>query len=431
MADEKLVRAVGFWGLVALCINAVVGSSVFLFPSESFQFLGQFSLWAPLIFALPVFVLVLCFAEAASHFQQPGGAYLYAKTAFGDFVGFETGWMNTIARITSLAALANGVVVTLARLVPGAADGAQRSLIIVGTMVTFATIHILGIRYGARAIYLFTLGKLVPLVVFIVVAVPSFRINPLPGSMDVSGVTNWADASLLLLFAYAGFENLAIPAGEYKNPKRDLPLALLFGTLGIAALYALTQFGTMSTIADLGATKTPVADAAGVLLGGAGVLLVTVGAVLSILGTNLGTMLEGSRMVYAVSQGRRGLSALSWVHPRFRTPTWAIVLLTVIATPMAIAGSFKTLALLSAGARLTTYLFTCAALPRLRKLSDGGGWRYRGAAVVGWLGVTISLALIVIQPKEKLIAAAIAIAIGAIVWFATRPRGAEASAAGV
>src|SRR6188474_2301977 len=102
-----LVRAVGFWGLVAMCINAVVGSGVFLLPRETYELLGPFSLWAPVLFAVPVFVLVLCVAAAASHFQEPGGAFLYARTAFGDFVGFETGWMNWLARLTSLAALAN------------------------------------------------------------------------------------------------------------------------------------------------------------------------------------------------------------------------------------------------------------------------------------------------------------------------------------
>src|SRR5438067_2607715 len=111
---EKLVRAVGFWGLVAMCINAVVGSGVFLLPTESYKLLGPFSLWAPLIFALPVFILVLCFAEAASHFTEPGGAYLYARTAFRAFVVFETGWMNWIARLTPLASLCDGFVVSLA-----------------------------------------------------------------------------------------------------------------------------------------------------------------------------------------------------------------------------------------------------------------------------------------------------------------------------
>src|SRR2546428_14081643 len=106
--SEKLVRAVGLWGLVAMCINAVVGSGVFLLPSESYKLLGAFSLWAPLIFAVPVFILVLCFAEAASHFSEPGGGYLYARPAFGDFIGFETGWMNWLGRGPAPAPVAHG-----------------------------------------------------------------------------------------------------------------------------------------------------------------------------------------------------------------------------------------------------------------------------------------------------------------------------------
>src|ERR1043166_9031059 len=141
-STEKLVRAVGFWGLVLMCINAVVGSGVFLLPTESYKLLGPFSLWAPLIFAVPVFILVLCFAEAASHFSEPGGAYLYARTAFGDFVGFETGWMNWLARVPSLASLSNGFVVSLARLFPPLGTGSARAAIIIGSIAILAMIHI-------------------------------------------------------------------------------------------------------------------------------------------------------------------------------------------------------------------------------------------------------------------------------------------------
>src|SRR6266496_1693977 len=151
--SAKLVRAVGFWGLVAMCINAVVGSGVFLLPTESYKLLGPFSLWAPLLFAVPVFILVLCFAEASSHFSEPGGAFLYAKTAFGDFVGFETGWMNWIARVTSLASLSNGFVVSMARFRPSLGGGGARAAIIIGTIGILAAIHILGVRYGAASIY--------------------------------------------------------------------------------------------------------------------------------------------------------------------------------------------------------------------------------------------------------------------------------------
>src|SRR5437762_10249942 len=135
---QNLIRTVGFWGLVAMCINAVVGSGVFLLPTESYKLLGPFSLWAPLIFAIPVFILVLCFAEAASHFSEPGGAYLYARTAFGDFVGFEPGWMNWLARVTSLASLSNGFVVSLARLYEPFGSGVWRTAIILGSLLVLS-----------------------------------------------------------------------------------------------------------------------------------------------------------------------------------------------------------------------------------------------------------------------------------------------------
>src|SRR5258705_70941 len=259
----KLVRTVGFWGLVAMCINAVVGSGVFLLPSESYKLLGPFSLWAPLLFALPVFILVLCFAEAASHFSEPGGAYLYAKTAFGDFIGFETGWMNWLARVTSLAALSNGFVVSLARIFPALGTDVARIAVILISIGILTAIHYVGVKYGAASIYVFTLGKLIPLVGFIVVALIAWRTNPIPASMHLPGPgTDWSAAALFMLFAYAGFENMGVPAGEFRDPKKELPRALLVGTLAIAPIYVLAQLGAMSALPDLSTTSTPNADAA-------------------------------------------------------------------------------------------------------------------------------------------------------------------------
>src|SRR5207237_10627051 len=108
--------------------------------------LGPFSLWAPLNFAVPVFILVLCFAEAASPFSEPGGAYLYARSAFGDFIGFETGWMNWLARVTSLASLSNGFVLALVVLSPTFTGGTPRAVVIVGMIVVLGCVHRIGVR---------------------------------------------------------------------------------------------------------------------------------------------------------------------------------------------------------------------------------------------------------------------------------------------
>ncbi|HXH91624.1 MAG TPA: APC family permease [Thermoanaerobaculia bacterium] len=420
--SEKLIRAVGFWGLVAMCINAVVGSGVFLLPTESYKLLGPFSLWAPLIFALPVFILVLCFAEAASHFSEPGGAYLYAKTAFGDFIGFETGWMNWLARVTSLAALSNGFVVSLARIFPSLGTPIARAAVIIGSLAILTAIHYVGVKYGAASIYVFTLGKLIPLVGFIVVALIAWKHNPIPASMHVPGPgTDWSGAALFMLFAYAGFENMGVPAGEFRNPRKELPRALLVGTLAIAAIYVLAQLGAMSALPDLSKTATPIADAAAALIGSTGAIIVTLGALLSMAGTNSGTVLEGSRMLYAISLGRPRLRALSYVHPSFRTPSVAIIIHVIFATALALGGSFAKLAMLSAVARLTTYLFTCAAVPRLRKLNEGF---QTPTLLLPILGTLISLALFFTLNAFNFVAAAIALAVGAGI-YAISPVAAE------
>jgi APA family basic amino acid/polyamine antiporter len=413
----KLVRTVGFWGLVAMCINAVVGSGVFLLPSESYKLLGPFSLWAPLLFAVPVFILVLCFAEAASHFSEPGGAYLYARSAFGDFVGFETGWMNWIARLTSLASLSNGFVLALALFWPSLKTSVPRAIVITTSILLLAAIHYVGVRYGAASIYVFTAGKLVPLIGFIILALVMWKSNPIPQSLTLPGAqTKWVDAALFMLFAYAGFENLGVPAGEFKNPRRDLPLALLAGTLAIATIYVLVQLGAMSALPDLSQTDTPIASAASSLIGSAGGIIVTIGALMSMAGTNSGTMLEGSRMLFALSLGRK-MGPVSYVHPRFHTPTVAIAIHSVVALIFALTGSFAKLALLSAVARLTTYLATSLAVPKLRKLNEG--FRTPGL-VVPILGTLVALAFVVSLDAWKLLAGAIALAAGAVVYLLTR-----------
>jgi amino acid transporter len=193
-------------------------------------------------------------------------------------------------------------------------------------------------------------------------------------------------------------------------------MALLIGILIIAAIYALAQLGAMSALPDLSQTKTPIASAAAAIIGPIGAIIVTIGALLSMAGTNSGTMLEGSRMLYALARDRRG-GAISYVHPRFHTPTVAIVIHATVALALALAGSFEKLALLSATARLTTYLVTSAAVPFLRR---GSTSTFRIPLIVPILGVLISLAFFFTLHRENFLAAAIAVVVGVAVYFATR-----------
>src|SRR5205807_6911282 len=124
--------------------------------------------------------------------------------------------------------LSNGFVISLALFFPGLGSGAARAAVILGSLLVLGAIHFAGVRYGAASIYVFTFGKVIPLVGFIVVALIAFKHNPIPASLNIPGAgTHWNEAALFMLFAYAGFENLGVPAGEYRNPRRDLPGALL------------------------------------------------------------------------------------------------------------------------------------------------------------------------------------------------------------
>jgi amino acid transporter len=251
-----------------------------------------------------------------------------------------------------------------------------------------------------------------------------WKTNPIPGSFVLPGAeTNWREASLFMLFAYAGFENLGVPAGEFKNPRRDLPLALLAGTFAIALIYALVQLGAVSALPDLSHSQTPIASAAAALVGPIGAIVVTIGSLLSMAGTNSGTMLEGSRMLYALSLDRN-MGPISYVHPRFRTPSVAIVIHALVALALALGGSFATLALLSAVARLCTYLVTCLAVPRLRKLNEG--FRTPGL-IVPILGTVVSLTFVFTLTAQRLLLAAIALAVGALLFFVSKPRATSAS----
>src|SRR5690606_35651966 len=126
-----LIRAVTRWQVVGLSINDVIGSGVYLLPAAAAFLLGPFSIWAVLIAGFSVALLILCFAEASSYFDEPGGAYLYTREAFGKFVGFEVGWMTWLARVTSVASLSVGFALAMGYIWPGATEGWGRAVVII------------------------------------------------------------------------------------------------------------------------------------------------------------------------------------------------------------------------------------------------------------------------------------------------------------
>ena len=232
------------------------------------------------------------------------------------------------------------------------------------------------------------------------------------------------EAALLLLFAYAGFENTAAPAGEFKNPRRDVPFALITQIVLVALLYTAVQWVALGTLPGVAASKRPLADAAVIFLGSWAGLLMTVGGALSILGTNSNTVLSGPRYLFALAEDGFGPRALAAVHPRWRTPWIAILVQTAIALPLALTGSFTGLAALSVIARLATYVGTAAAIPVLRrKLPDQPGVvRLPGGPLIPALAVLLCLVLAASTTITNLIAGALAILAGIPIFLMRRKR---------
>ena len=405
-------RAVSRWEIVAFSLNDVIGSGVYLLPAAAAAILGPTSVWAVILAGFAVTLLVLCFAEAGSYFDRPGGAYLYTREAFGDLVGFEVGWMTWLARVSSVASLSVGFAQALGYLLPQTAEGTGRMLAIVLPLLLLTAINIVGVKSGVRTAVFLAVSKIVPLVVFIGVGI--FYVSRTLATLPTPRSGSLGEAALLLLFAYAGFENTPAPAGEFKNPRRDVPFALITQIVIVTLIYSAVQWVALGTLPNLAGSLTPLADAARIFLGEWGGLLLTAGAVLSILGTNSNTVLAGPRYLWALAADGFGPRALSYIHPRFRTPVVAILAQTAIALPLALSGSFTQLATLSVVARLATYFGTAAAVLVLRRKHPGapGVIRIPGGPVIPIAALVLCVAFAASAETRNLIAGAIAIVVG-------------------
>jgi len=425
-----LLRAVSRWQIVALSVNDVIGSGVYLIlPVAAAQLLGPASVWAILVAGFAVLLLVLCFAEASSLFDRPGGAIVYTQAAFGDFVGFEVGWMTWIARISSIAGLSVFFARAVGYLWPAAKSGVGQWLTIVLPLLVLTAINVRGVKSGAHTAVVLAWGKVVPLVLFVVVGifwVDWNRIFPVP----MPERANFMKAALLVLFAYAGFENTPAPAGEFRDPKRDVPFALIMQIVIVTAIYTAVQLVALGTVPNLGASPTPLADAAAMMIGPVGGLILTLGAVLSVLGTNNNTVLAGPRYLYALAEMGKLPRVFGKIHPRYRTPYIAILTQTGVALLLMLTGTAEELAVLSAIARLATYIGTAAAVPVLRRKLPATERTIRlpGGPLIPIAALAICLLFLSAAEAKNWIAGAIALAVGAAIYATARPARSEASA---
>jgi APA family basic amino acid/polyamine antiporter len=421
--DSRLVRAIGVSGLAASIVNVTVGGGIFRLPAGVAESLGAAAPLAYLVCTVAMALIVICFADAGSRVSMTGGPYAYVETAFGPFVGFLCGALLWVGMTFALSAVSTFFADSLVALVPSLGQTGKR-IALVATLAALAYANARGVRGVTRLNVAFTVAKLLPLLLLIVVGAFAMRGENLEVTTPpTTGAV--ARASLLLLFAFLGVESALVPSGEVKDPARTVPIAIFLAMGAVALLYVSVQIVAQGLLGDrLAGDPTPLASAAGVAMGPAGRSIILVGSVISMFGYVSGMTLAVPRMLFAF--GRDGFlpAPLAAVHPVWRTPHIAIAVQTAIVAVFGLFGFFESLAVAANVTMLVVYAACCCAAVRLRRLGvQGGGIPFRvpGASVAPWLALgVIGWLLWELEPREWL-AAAVIVVVAAVVFAATLP----------
>jgi amino acid transporter len=396
---EQLPRQLTGLAIWLLIINLFVGAGIFGVPAEAARLTGVFSPLVFLLCGLLMAPVMLSFAEVASHFRNTGGPILYARTAFGPLVGFETGWALYVARVTAFAANINLLVSALGFFWSGANQGVGRLVLLFLVCGAFTAVTAVSTRGAVGSVGGFTVLKFLPLVGLVVLgitrlpeSITTLRLGATPAYSDIGA------AALLLVYAYAGFESALIPAGEAKHPTRDMPRALLWALGTVTVLYVLVQTVAVIVVPNLAASERPLVDAAAALVGPVGALVMTGGVIVSIGGNIAAGLLAASRITYAMAIEGNLPAWFAAVHPRYHTPVRSLLVFSGSVFLLSVWGSFAWLAGISSVTRLLVYVLSVGTIPFLRKRdSERERWRLPGGlaipvlavAVCGWLLVQV------------------------------------------
>lgn len=419
-----LVRAIGRWSLVALTLNSVIGSGVFGLPGTIAGLLGSQATLAVVLAGVAVGVIILCFAEVASQFSEAGGPYLYARAVFGPLTGIVVGWTFYLSQTAAQAANANLFVSYLAEFWPGARG--SRLLILAALVGFLAIINFFGVKQGARLSDIFTIAKMLPLLMVILAgaALLVFRTAPMNSDGPFAGSV-WLQAFMLLVFAYGGFETALVPMGEAKDPKRDVVPALAITMVLCTVVYSLVQWVVVGVLGSGAQTDRPLAEVARLTMGGRGAALVALGALVSIYGYLSAKMLAMPRVTFALAASNDVPRVFAWLHRRFHTPWVSIFFYALVLFGLAIIGSFAWNVALSSVSRLFHYAVICVALIVLRRREPRSArFRLPGGQFFAVIGILICVAIAtrVDLSQSRILAATVAAAVLNWGWVRLRMR---------
>lgn len=354
---ESLTRAIGTFGLAAGIINITIGGGIFRLPSNVASQIGAAAPVAYVVCAIAMGLIVMCIADAGKRVTLTGGPYAYIGAALGPYAGFLAGIMLWMLGTFATAAVGTILSASVGLLVPALSGPAANALVLVTAFAFWTAINLRGVALGVRLNSIATVAKLFPLVLIAIAGLFFVRADNLvvvewPAAGDI------ARTSLLLIFAFAGIESALIPSGEVRDTERTVPRAIAIAMIAITVLYILLQSVAQGILGNglADSSAAPLAEAAGLSLGGWARSLLLAGASISMFGYLGGMTLSIPRMVYALARDGFLPKSLSIIHPVYRAPQPAIIIQSLLALGLALSGTFEQLAILANVAALALYL---------------------------------------------------------------------------
>lgn len=423
---ENLIRAIGTFGLAAGIINITIGGGIFRLPANVAASLGAAAPIAYLVCAAAMGLIVWCIADAGSRVSLTGGPYAYVGTAFGSYVGFLSGVLLFMEGTFATAAVSTVFSASVGQLVPALAGPAASIAVLAAAFAFWSLINLRGVRLSVRLNSIATVAKLLPLLLVAVggaffINRSNLEIAVMPAAGDV------ARTSLLLIFAFAGIEAALVPSGEVRDTARTVPRAIALAMIAITLLYMALQVVAQGVLGDglARSTAAPLAEAAGMSMGGWARSLLLAGAAISTFGYLGGMTLAMPRMVFALARDGFLPRALATVHPEHRTPQIAIIVQSMLTLALAASGTFERLAILANASALALYFGCALAAWRLRQLGvggAGGGIRVPGAAMVPWLACAVIVWLLTGVTPSEWLGFVISIGLASLIYVVMKPR---------
>ena len=414
----ELKREIKRWDLVLLMINSIIGAGIFGLPSKIYNLSGIYSLLALFCCAIFVFILVLNFAEVASRFDKTGGPYLYTLKAFGKVPAFIMGWLILITRISTYAALVNLIVTYLSFFNPLFLETAYRFTTIIFITLILTYVNYRGVKTSTIVNNTLSISKLLPLTLFIIVGLFFIEPDLLVKKTTFPAIGEFTSSIFILIFAFTGFESVLVNSGEVQNPKKNIPFALIISVLFVALFYSLIQFVSIGTLPNLATSDKPLTDATQLFMGPIGATIITIGAVISTMGTLNSVMLIGSRLPYALSEENQFPSIFKKLESKYSTPIYSLIIFSSITLIASLTGSFIYAVSISVISKVFIFLMVCASLIKLRMLdtSDTNYYKLPFGKIFAGIGIILSIALLYSSKTEDFIDVIYTVAIGLILY---------------